>query len=292
MRIAFGMIVFEGDYVLQECLEAVYPFATQILIAEGPVRYWQDQGRTTSTDRTNKILHNFPDPDNKITIVHGQFEEKDDQCRAYMPYLRDDIDYIWNLDSDEVYKPEDIQKMINILEVEQPTSVGMRSCSFYGGFNDYIGGFELKTDNFLRIFKVYPGSTWKTHRPPTIIAPPSVTTLPEKHIDSDWLYRSTGIQMYHYSYVFPSQVKNKIEYYRAKVSRQNCIPNYFQDVYMEWMSGNKDKVENKWLGVHEFIPAIRGPARTERFIGFHPENIRKRLPEFTKRIQDELFQSI
>ena len=56
MKIAFGMIVFEGDYVLKECLEQVYPFASQILIAEGPVSYWQRQGRTTSTDNTNKII--------------------------------------------------------------------------------------------------------------------------------------------------------------------------------------------------------------------------------------------
>ena len=79
MKIAFGMIVFEGDYVLQECLEQVYPFAEQILIAEGPVEYWQRQGRTTSIDDTNIKLDTFPDPDNKITVVHGQFSDKDDQ---------------------------------------------------------------------------------------------------------------------------------------------------------------------------------------------------------------------
>ena len=37
LKIAFGMIVFEGDYVLEECLQQVYPYAEQILIAEGPV---------------------------------------------------------------------------------------------------------------------------------------------------------------------------------------------------------------------------------------------------------------
>ena len=79
MKIAFGMIVFEGDYVLKECLEQVYPFASQILIAEGPVSYWQRQGRTTSTDNTNKIISEFPDPENKIKVVHGEFNEKDDQ---------------------------------------------------------------------------------------------------------------------------------------------------------------------------------------------------------------------
>jgi len=287
MNIAFGMIVFEGDYVLQECLESVYPFASQILISEGPVRYWQDEGRTTSTDRTNEILDNFPDPDNKITIVHGQFEEKDEECRAYMPYLREDTDYIWNLDSDEIYKPEDIQKIIHLLDTEKYTSVGVRSCSFYGGFEDYIGGFELKKDNFLRIFKVYPGATWKTHRPPTIIAPKKVKTLPDKHLDSDTLWEKYGVQMYHYSYVFPSQVKNKIAYYRAKVSRQNCHPNYYEEIYLPWMMGDKS-VERVWLGVHEFVPNMRGESFTIKFKGEHPLPIKNKIEILKQRIKDEI----
>jgi len=168
LKIAFGMIVFEGDYVLKECLEQVYPYASQILISEGPVSFWQKKGRKTSTDKTNEIIDNFKDPENKIKIVHGQFSEKDEQCNAYMQYLNPDIDYVWNLDSDEVYKKNDIEKTINFLKQNNPTSVGVRSKSFYGGFNNYLTGFELNTDNFLRIFKVTPGSTWFTHRPPTI----------------------------------------------------------------------------------------------------------------------------
>ena len=57
MKIAFGMIVFNGGFVLEECLKSVYPFAHQILIAEGPVGYWQSQGFTTSTDETNEIYN-------------------------------------------------------------------------------------------------------------------------------------------------------------------------------------------------------------------------------------------
>ena len=287
MNIAFGMIVFEGDYVLQECLESVYPFASQILIAEGPVRYWQDQGRTTSTDKTNEILANFPDPDHKITVVHGQFEEKDEECRAYMPYLREDTDYIWNLDSDEIYKPEDIQKIIHLLETEKYTSVGVRSCSFYGGFEDYIGGFELKKDNFLRIFKVYPGATWKTHRPPTILAPGKVKTFPDKHLDSDTLWEKHGVQMYHYSYVFPSQVEKKIAYYRAKVSKQNCHHNYYEEIYLPWVKGDKS-VERAWLGVHEFVPNMRGESFTRKFEGEHPTLIKNKLDILKQRIKNEI----
>lgn len=283
MKIAFGMIVFNGDFVLRECLESVYPFATQILISEGPVRYWQDKGYTTSVDKTNDILHGFPDPEGKITIVHGQFEEKDEECRAYMPYMRDDIDYIWNLDSDEIYKPEDIEKIIKLLETEHYTSVGVRSCSFYGGLDHYIGGFELNTDNFLRIFKVYPGSTWKTHRPPTIIAPEGVKTLPQKHLDSDTLWRVHGVQMYHYSYVFPRQVKEKIAYYRAKVSRNNCHPNYYEEIYKPWVMGDKS-VEESWMGVHEFHPSIRGESFTVKFEGEHPEVIKKSYQKIKEEI--------
>ena len=287
MKIAFGMIVFEGDYVLQECLEQVYPFAEQILIAEGPVEYWQRQGRTTSTDDTNKILDNFPDPDNKIKIVHGQFNEKDDQCKAYMQYINDDIDYIWNLDSDETYKTEDLKKIVSFLESYQPTSVGVRSCSFYGGFDDYLTGFELATDNFLRIFKYVKGATWLTHRPPTISYPPNVDIV-ERHVDSDTLYDLLGVQMYHYSYVFPDQVHKKVSYYKDSVSKELCIDNYFTRVYLPWVSGEREMVESEFYGVHEFKPHVRGQCFTNKFDGEHPYSIQKNITTLKSKFERQL----
>ena len=279
LKITFGMIVFEGDYVLKQCLEQVYPFASQILIAEGPVSYWQRQGRTTSLDNTNKILNEFPDPENKIKVVHGQYDEKDDQCRAYMQHINDDIDYLWNLDSDEVYKTEDLIKMIGFLKKETPTSVGIRSCSFYGGFDNYLTGFELNRDNFLRIFKYTKGATWLTHRPPTIQYPHGSNIIP-KHIDSETLYNQTGIQMYHYSYVFPTQVYTKVNYYKDSVSRDNCIDNYFDTIYLPWVKGtenDREILEAKYLGVHEFKPHVRGECFTNKFTLTHPESITKDL---------------
>lgn len=290
MKIAFGMIVFEGDYVLNECLTQVYPFASQILISEGPVNYWQRQGRTTSLDKTNEILDSFPDPENKIKIVHGQFNEKDDQCKAYMNFINDDIDYVWNLDSDEVYKHEDLISIINILQSFKPTSVGVRSCSFYGGTNHYLTGFELNPDNFLRIFKYEKGATWLTHRPPTIKYPDNLN-IQRKHLNSEELYRATGAQMYHYSYVFPDQVFKKINYYKDSVSKQNCIDNYFNNIYLPWVLGNdieKAIIEQKYLGVHEFKPSVRGVCFTEKFTGEHPESIDVNL--INSKIKEQLIK--
>lgn len=285
MKIAFGMIVFEGDYVLKHCLEQVYPFASQILIAEGPVEYWQRQGRTTSLDSTNEILDNFPDPDNKIKIIHGQFREKDDQCSAYMSLLDSDTDYLWNLDSDEVYKTEDLKKIVDFLEAERPTSVGVRSISFYGGFNDYLTGFELNTDNFLRIFRYTPGATWLTHRPPTML---HRSKLDRKHISSDVLYENLNVSMYHYSYVFPDQVFKKIGYYKDSVSRDRCIDDYFNNVYLPWVRGERVRVENRYRGVHEFKPEVRGDCYTDAFMWEHPEAIERDLLALNVKFCEQL----
>ena len=61
IKIAVGMIVFDGDYVLKQCLDQIYPHVDQILITEGPVRFWQNQGKHTSTDNTNSIIDNYND---------------------------------------------------------------------------------------------------------------------------------------------------------------------------------------------------------------------------------------
>ena len=135
MKIAFGMIVFNGNYVLQETIDSIYPFANQILIAEGPVTFWQEQGYSSSVDGTNEIIDNIYDPDNKIQVIHSQYGEKDEQCNAYMQFLNNDNDYIWNLDCDEVFKPSDMDTVIGLLEQERYTSVGFKRLTFYGGFD-------------------------------------------------------------------------------------------------------------------------------------------------------------
>jgi hypothetical protein len=289
MRVAFAMIVFEGDFVLSQCLEQIYPHASQILIAEGPVTYWQEQGRTTSTDTTNAILQNFPDPENKIKIVHGQFKGKDEQCNAYMKHLSPETDFLWMVDSDEIYKTEDIEAAFNFLDEVSPTSVGIRSCSFFGGFDNYLTGFEQNVDNFLRIFKVTPGSTWVTHRPPTM---GHLKDIEKKHINSEFFLALTGVQIYHYSYTFPKQVYNKIRYYKAKVSRDNCIDGYFDKIYLPWViastEGERKEIEEKYKGVHEFKPEIRGTCFTHPFEGLHPEAIEKSLPDLKERFYTEL----
>lgn len=279
-KIAFGIIVFNGNYVLREVLESVYPYASQILIAEGPVTYWQQQGYDSSCDGTNLLLHFFNDPENKIKIVHGQYPEKTDQANAYIKYMRDDIDYIWNLDCDEVYKPEHIELVMNLLDIHKYTTVGFKSRTFYGGFDHCLTGFE-RSYEFLRIHKVYKGSTLDNYRLQTIKHVNNICDrLQEKKLSADELWNKFGVEMYHYSYVFPTQVYEKIRYYKSAVSQDVYIDDYFKNIYLPWVLGTSEDrvlIENKYDGVHDFKPHVRGSCRTESFNGKHPDIIADRL---------------
>lgn len=287
MNIAFGMIVFNGNYVLKECLESIYEYASQILVAEGPVTYWQEQGHTTSTDGTNEILHDFYDPDNKISIVHGQFKEKTEQCNTYIKNMREDTDYMWSIDCDEIFKKEDIETVISAIEEYKFTSVGFKSLSFYGGFENYMTGFEEQSE-FHRIKKVYPGSCWLDHRPPTM-KHKTEKVWRDLHLSHN-LLAANGVRMYHYSYVFPNQVKQKIKYYKAAVSMDNCIDDYYENIYEPWVMRPelRKEIEEKWDGVHEFKPQYRGPCYTAKFEGEHPDKIKENLESLKKNFDNQL----
>lgn len=264
MKVAFAIIVFNGDFVLKECIESIYPYASEIRISEGCVGYWSEQGYTTSTDHTNEILETFPDPENKITVFHGQYKEKTEQCNAYMPI---DADYLWSVDSDEIFKPADIEYVLGMLERERPTSVGFNAQTFFGGFDHVIGGFEARAE-YRRIYKIDSESIWQNHRPPQIDNIENTKYISGKSLAAN------GVYMYHYSYVWPRQVRDKVAYYKAKISKDNCLDDYYENVWQRWVEGTaleRTVIEKEYQGVHEFKPSYRGDAYTEKFTGIHPE---------------------
>ena len=115
-------------------------------------------------------------------------------------------------------------------------------------------------------------------------------------MDGDTLYHKYGIQMYHYSYVFPLQVENKIKYYKAKVSRENCLDNYFSEIYLPWMNCKQTfdfnerrfAIELKNYGVHEFKKEVRPFAFSKAFTGTHPKAIAENRGKIEERIKNEL----
>lgn len=289
IKIDFGMIIFNGDYVLRENLDSIYPFANRIIIVEGPVKYYRNLGFRSSADNTVNVIKNFPDPEKKVVFIQGEWEEKDEMIRQFEPHFAGD--YLWHVDSDELYKREDMEKVIAYLDANQNTcySMAFRLYSFYGGLERFISGHEQDFE-VIRIQKIIPSqSKWKTHRPPTMFWPPTGRTCKEMgHINQFQSEQMFGIRIFHYPYVFPSQVKMKIAYYQTWSS---IIPNYWSNLYIPWMRAkteeDKLRVEAPFLGVNEWLPVRRGPAFTQRFDGTHPEGIERIKDQINDRIARE-----
>jgi glycosyltransferase involved in cell wall biosynthesis len=279
MKITFCCIVFNGDFVLKQLLESVYPFAYKIIIVDGVVEYWAKRGFVGSEDETKQIIRNFSDPEGKIVPYYNHIrKEKTELCQIFMGSVPNDTDYIWCIDADEIFKPEEIEKAIKILEEKKPGSVGVKSNTFFGGFDYILNGFEAEHD-FKRILKYKKGATYLTHRPPTL------SSEEGGHIRQ-------AIEMYHYSYVSPAQVKQKIEYYKNSLSKDNCIDNYFEDVWLKWVlhPEQRQEIEDKYNGVHEFIPSYRGECRTEKFTGKHPTIIERDILELIIKCGNQLYE--
>ena len=288
MKITFACIVFNGDYVLKQLLESIYPFAHRIIVIDGVVEFWSNKGFKGSTDGTKDILWNFKDPEDKLVYwCDVQAKEKTELCKAYMKYVPDDTDYLWAIDSDEIFKPEDIKKVMEVLAERKPHSMGFKSNTFFGGFDHVLGGFEAE-HNFKRVLKYEKGCFYVEHRPPTLS-----TELVDNpiHITGSEMSQMYGVEMYHYSYAFPKQVREKIEYYKGAVSKDNCIDNYFERIWLPWVLGDDDKrkqIEDEFNGVHEFIPSYRGECRTIPFTGQHPEIIQRDMDALLRKFHAQI----
>ena len=202
-----------------------------------------------------------------------------------MPLIKKDADYLWAIDADEIFKPEDIEKTISVLKKRKPHVVAFNMRTFVGGLDYYLTGYE-RNYNVRRIFKYEPECIYITHRPPTLSTEKVENPI---IIEGKEMFEKYNVEFYHYSYVFPKQVKEKVEYYESSViPTGNCIPNFFENVWLKWALNKDSKIVEKYKGIHEFVPRIRGDCYPVRFTGTHPLVIEKERKKLQKRIDEEL----
>jgi len=231
-RITFGIIVLNGEPFIRYTLQALYPYAYEIIVVEGAAPGAKNIATADghSRDATLETLRQFKaesDPEDKLTVVtrDGFWTEKDEMSQAYAK--RATGDYLWQVDVDEFYQPADMRAVIQMLK-EQPaiTAVSFKTMTFWGAPEYVVDSWYLRRGGAIyhRLFKWGPGYTYVTHRPPTV-TDPAGQDLREGH----WLRAETlekiGIRMYHYSLLLPKQVMEKCDYYSHAdwVERQDAL---------------------------------------------------------------------
>ena len=111
IKVSVSMIVCNEEEYIGYALKSIYDFAYEIIIVEGAVRLYMHAAKSdgSSVDRTMDIIKNFPDPDGKIMILKGKWENKAEMKLA--AWKRMTGDYYMIVDADEMYKKEDLKKL-------------------------------------------------------------------------------------------------------------------------------------------------------------------------------------
>jgi hypothetical protein len=276
-RITFGMVVLNGEPFIRYNLRALYPFAHEIIVVEGaaPAAVSIATPDGHSLDDTLHALHDFKaheDPENKLTIVTAEDDglpngfwpgEKDEQSRAYA--RRATGDWLWQVDVDEFYQPQDMHWITSRLLTESGIhAISFKQIQFWGGLDYYVDGWYLRYyggEVFHRLFRWEPGYTYTAHRPPTVVNQDQVDLRRLGHVQAQQMVRR-GIYLYHYSLVFPAQVEAKSHYY-SRVSWGTF------DKMDDWARHEYGELRNPFR-VHN---VYQYPSWLEKFKGEHPPRV-------------------
>jgi hypothetical protein len=277
IKITFGIIALNAQPLLEYNLRAIYPFAHQIVVVEGATRAAVSLATKDghSKDDTLQMLKEFQsskDPEKKLVIVSAKEEgyadgfwpEKDEMSRAYAKQATGD--WLWQVDSDEFYREEDMQEIIAMLGRDPSlTAVSFPYYEFFGSFFSVISGKWHLSEHprFHRLFRWGKGYRYQSHRPPTVVNENEVDLRKINWISTP-RNNKNPIFLFHYSYVFPKQAEQKVGYY-SNVTWTDA----FRD-NQRWLS-------NSYYGLkHPFFLSEKGwPILQwlERFAGTHPKVI-------------------
>lgn len=275
-KITFGIIVLNGEPFIRYCLKSLYPYAHEIIVVEGG---HEDAHAVCtpdghSVDGTLETLYRFKneeDPENKLTVVtrQGFWPKKDEMGRNRTPQSRAYAeiatgDYLWQIDSDEFYKGEDLISIMEMLK-ENPdiTAVTFPTYTFWGDINYTADSWALRrgAKDYHRLFKWAPNYKYLTHEPPTVVDENGID-LRTKHWVNARILQKRGIYMYHYSLLFPWQVEQKTKVYA------NEDPDGYGGI-VKWAENNYFKIGNPYR-VHNIYDS---PSWLNRFKGKHPQQI-------------------
>lgn len=291
IRISFGIIALNAQPFLEYNLRALYPFAHQLIVVEGATEAAKSLASPDghSTDGTLEMLKRFQieeDRENKLDILSAEDEgyrsgfwpEKDHMSRAYARRITGD--WLWQIDSDEFYKENDMQALILMLE-ENPmiTAISFPYYEFFGGFNYLITGkwhlFEYPLVH--RLFRWKTGYVYATHRPATVVNENKQDVRQEHGLQYP-LNGKDPIFMHHYSYVFPKQAAQKVGYYSNVV-------------WTEAFRGNRKWMEDSYLKLKNplFLGERGGRLLQwlERYNGTHPDAIQKLMVNIKSGVVSE-----
>lgn len=290
MKISYITIVLNGMPFLPYCLESMLSFAHEIIVVEGAVPNCMFAANEdgSSKDGTVEYLQKFSFGKPHVKVLRGKWLGKCEMQNEALKYATGD--YVWLVDSDELYCKSSIEKMMQTLQENSTiTQVNFIPFNFWKGF-DYIfecPEFFTYPYEYRRIFKNHSGAKFYTHRPPTMTWPGYNMPTQDMHALGGLDVRELGVSLLHYSYVLPGQVKQKQEFYGRMASPEILGVNrniWYKECFEKWTPKNRKEIEQKysiWMG--------NKCTKTKPFIGTHPDIMLDYIKEYKDGINAESY---
>ena len=249
---SFGIIVHNGASFVGLAIQSVYDVAHEIIVIEGcePEALFLATPDGLSVDGTENVMQSIADPAKKIVYIRGgKYRTKTEQCNEYMKRVTGD--FIWELDSDELYTCEDVVRMDALLAKGMYEAVEIPFWHFWRDTFHVARGTSWEIP-IRRIFKFQKGDLYKTHRPPEICRKPwaEMKVLPAT------LLRQLNLYCFHYGFIENHRTKWKVAYH---CNRGRPWRSYFQDHWIGNTGRHYNNLNETKNQVEEFTLPLPKP---------------------------------
>jgi ADP-heptose:LPS heptosyltransferase len=265
MPVHFFTLVWNGMPFIKHHLSVFekLPFNWHWHIIEGPAQHGQDKGSCGHRSRGGFVPEDVADDgtlsyleelsEHPQVTIYPRRDWKGKVDMADIPLKNiNEVCILWQVDSDELYSVELLEKAYRIFMLRPDKNVGVLSYFQFVGPNKYvIRPTQYKnsidawgTHSYSRLWRFMPGLKWVSH------APPAMSLEKTKAFEID-------VSFYHYSYVYEKQLKFKSSYYGYKdfISRWKALQEIVGQVrlgdFFPWLEGSQVTVDD-WKGKHLF----------------------------------------
>ena len=254
MKITALMSVWNSSLWLPYSLRGIYPYFDTIVISECCWVPGEWSG-ATSPDGTAEIIKNFmskEDPEHKVRFHQAGMVRNQPEGRNSGLYLvPEDTSYIYMVDSDEFYMPDDLcllRKAIERPEFKNYATIATSAKCFYYDFT------YVRRERFMRGWKWFPSQHfWAVAN---MVDAGGKTFYPEK----------LGIEIFHYSYVCDSPNRLKIKACIGEDVTREKYNNWYTNTFSKFDGTNLEKLcENNGGGIH-----VSEGGTLDRYYGPHP----------------------
>lgn len=248
-KISVQMIIFNEVEYFEQAYDSIYNFADEIIIVEGSFGSLIEKYKSKrSTDGTLKILDSLSDHKTKLKVYYRNYDQI-----AQRQFAREqvalDMDWLFIVDGDEIYKEDDLKNLRKILK--QASINVMRYKMQQKVFFLDIKHFCKQRDPLGRLFRLHKGSSFLIDEGEHFNDNEMKSRSGQHYKEKELQLPEDKVCTYHYSFTKNKEkiLQKELNYATYDKGRWRKVENWFENIYMKMNSSNVEELGKKY-GFH------------------------------------------